>query len=93
MIQKNTMADESARKNCNHKRVVSIEEIVENKAILTRLFRGGVIASEKWNLEDKPAAYLMLHGDDVYCPKCETWGRYSASGGGFIFPPHGYRVE
>ncbi len=52
MMTKNTLPDSRERKKCNHKNVVSLKDIMENKPVLNRLFRNGTIAPEKWNLAD-----------------------------------------
>jgi len=89
MNQKNTIGDDTPRKNCSHKKSISIFDIVR----IENSICSPIMSSEKWALKDKPAARIMLHGDDVHCSKCGVWGRYSVHGGGFIFPPHGYKVE
>jgi len=68
-------------------------DIVHNRRIQNRLYRGGELSPESWNLADKPAAYIMLDKNDIYCPLCETWGKYMGISGRFIFPPHGYKYQ
>lgn len=77
--------------NCNHKYTISAEKIAAGIQISNRLYRNGEIVREKWNLKDKPAAYILDKGNDVYCPKCERWGKYTVRSG-FVFPPQGYKV-